>query len=167
MPMLRRLALAALAVLGMSTLAHADVLCASSLGVVKVRPTTPGCKTGETLLDPTALGLQGPPGPQGPPGATTTGEVVSFYVTDNCSATPNHCTNPVFTVPTDRYFVITDIQGGNGSGHLTDDSGTVHFGFIATTTFAGGIRFEPGSNVNITPFSNIAVFIGGKLFPLP
>src|SRR5438552_4117827 len=43
----------------------AGVLCASHSGSGTVRVRT-ACRTTEVQLDPVALGLQGPPGPQGP-----------------------------------------------------------------------------------------------------
>lgn len=45
--------------------AHADVLCKRRHGTVAVRDT---CRQNEALLDPVALGLQGPTGLQGEPG---------------------------------------------------------------------------------------------------
>ena len=47
------------------TRANADVLCKTRKSVVKVRAK---CKPGETQLDMTALGLQGPPGVKGDKG---------------------------------------------------------------------------------------------------
>ena len=40
--------------------ANADVLCKARIGTVKIRVA---CKPSESLVDPIALGLQGPPGP--------------------------------------------------------------------------------------------------------
>jgi hypothetical protein len=45
--------------------ADAKVLCSRHSGTVVVRDA---CRPSETLLDPVALGLQGPAGPPGPPG---------------------------------------------------------------------------------------------------
>lgn len=45
--------------------ADADVLCVGSSGSLKLRVA---CRTGETAVNPVALGLQGPTGPQGPAG---------------------------------------------------------------------------------------------------
>jgi sulfatase-modifying factor enzyme 1 len=44
--------------------ASAKVLCARPSGTLKIRDA---CRTRETLVDPVALGLQGPPGPPGDP----------------------------------------------------------------------------------------------------
>ena len=48
-----------------TTTADAAVLCANASGSVFVRDA---CKSSEKPLDPVALGLVGPPGPQGPQG---------------------------------------------------------------------------------------------------
>jgi hypothetical protein len=53
--------------------AWAEVLCQSKRGALSVRTA---CKKKETLVDPAALGLQGPPGPPGPAG--TAGAYGSF-----------------------------------------------------------------------------------------
>lgn len=45
--------------------ASATVLCARRSGTLVIRDV---CRKTETLVDPAALGLQGPPGPPGPPG---------------------------------------------------------------------------------------------------
>jgi hypothetical protein len=52
--------------------ANASIMCEVTAGLtkgtLKVRPG-PNCPTGETKVDPVALGLQGPPGKSGAPGA--------------------------------------------------------------------------------------------------
>lgn len=51
----------------------AAVLCAKKSGALKLREA---CKGKETVVDPVALGLQGPAGADGAPGATGPSEVI-------------------------------------------------------------------------------------------
>lgn len=97
--------------------AEAAVLCApqSGEGTVKVRAS---CKANETLLDPVALGLQGPPGPpgpQGPPGTGLTGSVVSVGGSTASSLL-------LFTTPATGVFLLTQfctfIDAGSGRPSL-------------------------------------------------
>src|SRR5690242_11485519 len=58
---------AVVALIVVSMLGHtasAKVLCARPSGTLKIRDA---CRSRETLVDPVALGLQGPPGPPGDP----------------------------------------------------------------------------------------------------
>lgn len=56
----------ALLALGWTGAARGAILCKTSDGTVKVRDAA--CLKHETRLDPSSLGLQGPPGPPGPVG---------------------------------------------------------------------------------------------------
>jgi hypothetical protein len=88
---------------------------------VKLRATT--CKSSETVVDPVALGLQGPQGPtgpqgpqgvegpegpQGPPGESL-GEVVTIPFSTGFGSGYGDYGNPVFTVPSDRALIVLDI----------------------------------------------------------
>ena len=52
--------------LGIVKIANGAILCKTNDGTLKVRDTA--CQKHEVRIDPTSLGLQGPPGPQGPRG---------------------------------------------------------------------------------------------------
>lgn len=120
---------AAVVVLAMlSGAGEAAVLCARKNGALKLREA---CKAKETLVDPVALGLQGPPGAAGPAGATGPSQVI-ITETQAVSGFTNTFT-PVATLALEPgdYLLI-------GKTWLTDYNPVVSFQEYACRLVVGG-----------------------------
>ena len=85
------------------------VICARRSGTLKLRSDV--CKPTETLVDATAIGLQGPPGPPGPPGDPS-----DRVCPPDSVKVANVCVDryeaSVWSIPSDNQALIDEVRTG-------------------------------------------------------
>ncbi len=106
--------------------ASADVLCVRHNGALRLRTA---CRPTETLLDPVALGLQGPPGPPGPPG-----DPLAPCGPDAVKVGPN-CVDKfeasLWTIPPANTALVDQVRAGTATLQDLTDGGAVQVNAVA------------------------------------